>query len=395
MAFSGDLQKNKNFVSLLGVQTLSVLGDAFSTVAVPLLALHATGSVAQMGVLTALTGVASVVTGTFAGGIVDRFDRRRVLVVCDVGRFLLYGLIPVLWWLSPVVWPMYVIVPLAASLGMVFSVAYVTVLPSIVEAGDITRANGVLYGTFAVAGVAGPALAGVVSGAFGPAAAIGLDSVTFLVSAFGLRFIRLRPYTKEETGGRLAGARFLLGNPVLRTMTILLTALIFLTAGLDDLVVFHLKDDLAQPDAVVGYVLGAGAIGTIAGSLAVARVRRRLGFGPTWLWSTALAGLAAALIALAPGVAGIGALMAVFSLAISVGAICSMSLRQEITPAHLLGRVTAAFWTIHFALGPVGATLATFAAAGQGVSAVVAVMGTGLLLVVAGGLVSPLRRSGL
>jgi hypothetical protein len=72
-----------------------------------------------------------------------------------------------------------------------------------------------------------------------------------------------------------------------------------------------------------------------------------------------------------------------------------MSLRQEITPAHLLGRVTAAFWTIHFALGPVGATLATFAAAGQGVSAVVAVMGTGLLLVVAAGLVSPLRRSGL
>ncbi|GLX92638.1 hypothetical protein Hesp01_05880 [Herbidospora sp. NBRC 101105] len=374
---------------------MSVLGDAFSTVAVPLLALHATGSVAQMGVLTALTGVASVVTGTFAGGIVDRFDRRRVLVVCDVGRFLLYGLIPVLWWVTPVIWPLYVIVPLAAVLGMVFNVAYVTVLPSIVDPGDITRANGILYGIFAVAGVAGPALAGVVSGAFGPAAAIGLDSVTFLVSAFGLRFIRLRPYTREKSGGRLAGARFLLGNPVLRTMTILLTALIFLTAGLDDLVVFHLKQNLEQPDAVVGYVLGAGAIGTIIGSMAVARVRGRLGFGPTWLWSTALAGLAVTLIALAPGVAGIGALMAVFSLAISVGAICSMSLRQEITPAHLLGRVTAAFWTIHFALGPAGATLATFTAAGRGVAPVVAVMGAGLVLTAVGGLFSPVRRSGL
>ncbi|WP_285579576.1 MFS transporter [Herbidospora sp. NBRC 101105] len=395
MAFAGDLYKNKNFVLLLGVQTLSVLGDAFSTVAVPLLALHATGSVAQMGVLTALTGVASVVTGTFAGGIVDRFDRRRVLVVCDVGRFLLYGLIPVLWWVTPVIWPLYVIVPLAAVLGMVFNVAYVTVLPSIVDPGDITRANGILYGIFAVAGVAGPALAGVVSGAFGPAAAIGLDSVTFLVSAFGLRFIRLRPYTREKSGGRLAGARFLLGNPVLRTMTILLTALIFLTAGLDDLVVFHLKQNLEQPDAVVGYVLGAGAIGTIIGSMAVARVRGRLGFGPTWLWSTALAGLAVTLIALAPGVAGIGALMAVFSLAISVGAICSMSLRQEITPAHLLGRVTAAFWTIHFALGPAGATLATFTAAGRGVAPVVAVMGAGLVLTAVGGLFSPVRRSGL
>ncbi|WP_081898189.1 MFS transporter [Herbidospora cretacea] len=395
MAFSGDLLRNKNFVLLLGVQTLSVLGDAFSTVAVPLLALHATGSVAQMGVLTALTGVASVVTGTFAGGIVDRFDRRRVLVVCDVGRFLLYGLIPVLWWVTPVIWPLYVIVPLAAVLGMVFNVAYVTVLPSIVDPGDITRANGVLYGIFAVAGVAGPALAGVVSGAFGPAAAIGLDSLTFLVSAFGLRFIRLRPYEKEETGGRLAGARFLLGNPVLRTMTILLTALIFLTAGLDDLVVFHLKQNLEQPDAVVGYVLGAGAIGTIAGSMVVARVRGRLGFGPTWLVSTTLAGLAVVAIALAGGVAGIGALMALFSLAITVGAICSMSLRQEITPAHLLGRVTAAFWTIHYALGPLGATLATWTAAGQGVAPVVAVMGAGLVLTAVGGAFSPVRRSGV
>ncbi len=372
-----------------------MLGDAFSTVAVPLLALHATGSVAQMGVLTALTGVASVVTGTFAGGIVDRFDRRRVLVVCDVGRFLLYGLIPVLWWVTPVIWPLYVIVPLAAVLGMVFNVAYVTVLPSIVDPGDITRANGVLYGIFAVAGVAGPALAGVVSGAFGPAAAIGLDSLTFLVSAFGLRFIRLRPYEKEETGGRLAGARFLLGNPVLRTMTILLTALIFLTAGLDDLVVFHLKQNLEQPDAVVGYVLGAGAIGTIAGSMVVARVRGRLGFGPTWLVSTTLAGLAVVAIALAGGVAGIGALMALFSLAITVGAICSMSLRQEITPAHLLGRVTAAFWTIHYALGPLGATLATWTAAGQGVAPVVAVMGAGLVLTAVGGAFSPVRRSGV
>ncbi|WP_066362289.1 MFS transporter [Herbidospora mongoliensis] len=395
MAFSGDLYRNKNFVLLLGVQTLSVLGDAFSTVAVPLLALHATGSVAQMGILTALTGVASVVTGTFAGGIVDRFDRRRVLVVCDIGRFFLYGLIPVLWWVSPVIWPLYVIVPLAASLGMIFSVAYVTVLPSIMESEDITRANGILYGTYAVAGVAGPALAGLISGAFGPVAAIGLDSVTFLISALGLRFIRLRPYTKEKTGGRLAGARFLLGNPVLRTMTILLTALIFLTAGLDDLVVFHLKENLEQPDAVVGYVLGAAAVGTVLGSMVVARLRTRLGFGPTWLLSTALAGVAVAVIALSPGVAGIGALMAAFSLAITVGAICSMSLRQEITPAHLLGRVTAAFWTIHFALGPLGATLATFSAAGQGVSTVVALIGGGLLLVALGGVFSPVRRSGL
>ena len=61
------LLKNPSFRLFLVVQTLSSLGDSFTYVAVPLLVLRATGSVAQMGLITGLTGVVSIITGVFAG----------------------------------------------------------------------------------------------------------------------------------------------------------------------------------------------------------------------------------------------------------------------------------------------------------------------------------------
>lgn len=147
----------------LAVQTLSALGDSFSYVAIPLLVLHSTGSVVQMGVVTGLTGVASIVTGLFAGVIADRFDRKMLLVVGDSARCLLYALIPLVWLFAAPVWLIYTVVPVVGVFSMLFQVTYVTVVPALVAPDQIARANGHLFATYAVAGVAGPALAGFVA----------------------------------------------------------------------------------------------------------------------------------------------------------------------------------------------------------------------------------------
>src|SRR5947207_8419474 len=94
-------------------QTLSELGGAFAVVALPLLVLHATGSVAQMGLLTAVGGVGAIGTGLFAGVLVDRVDRRRLMIICDLARLVLFGLIPVWWLAGPQVWLLYVVIALA------------------------------------------------------------------------------------------------------------------------------------------------------------------------------------------------------------------------------------------------------------------------------------------
>jgi len=87
----------------------------------------------------------------------------------------------------------------------------------------------------------------------------------------------------------------------------------------------------------------------------------------------------------------IAALAAVYMAGESVGGICSMSLRQEVTPDHLLGRVTSAFWTIHGAPGPVGAALLGWAAGRYGVVPVLVTSGTGCLLLAVVALFTPIR----
>ncbi|GAA4588831.1 hypothetical protein GCM10023194_41560 [Planotetraspora phitsanulokensis] len=402
---SPPLRANRGFLIFTGVQTLSVAGDSFSAVALPLLVFHATGSVTQMGLVTALAGAAAIVAGVFAGAIADRLDRRRLLIACDAVRAVLYAVIPIVWLVSPQTWLIFVIVPLGAAIGMVFEVTYVTVVPALVAEGQVMKANSHLYGTYAVASLVGPALGGTVSALLGPAAAIGIDAATFAVSAAGLCLVRPRaratpaPAAAELGGARrgafsdfLAGARFLWRHPVLRTLTVLLSVLTFVTYGMSDVLIYHLKHDLEQPDSAAGYVLAAATAGTLAAALLAPALRRSLGFGPLWIGCYALGGLAVAGIGLAASVPAVAVLATVFLFCTGAAGISSMSLRQEVTPDALLGRVTSAFWTVHSALGPLGAALLTWAASRHGVAAACLVAGLTCVVIAVVATLTPVRR---
>ncbi|MEV8019190.1 MFS transporter [Streptomyces sp. NPDC086554] len=397
---SPSLWSNPAYRIFLGVQTLSALGDSFSYVALPLLVLHTTGSVLQMGLVTGLTGVASILTGLFAGVIADRFDRRRLLMLADGARCLLYLVIPLAWIFASPLWLIYTVVPIAGCFSMLFQVTYVTVVPAIVQPDQITKANGHLYATYAVASVAGPALAGFVASSAGPAAAIGIDSATFAVSALGVLLVKFdgRPRRSDTPqhgsirGEFLAGAKFLWAHPVLRPLTLLLSLITFLIYGLTDLVIYLVKDELGHPDTTVGWVLTAGTVGSFIASAAVARVRKRLGFGVAWISAFSLAGFAVAGIGLSGSVPVIAVLMTVTLMCTGIAGISSMSLRQEVTPSHLLGRVTSSFWTIHTALGPIGAAITTAAAAGAGVTTVCLVIGVIVLAIALTGTLTGITR---
>ncbi|MDG4839638.1 MFS transporter [Micromonospora sp. WMMD967] len=396
------LWRDRTFGTYWVAQSLSAAGDSFAYLAVPLLVLQATGSVAQMGLLTAVAGAASVAAGVFGGVLVDRYDRRTLMIVADLTRLVLYGLVPVVWLAGPQVWLLFVVLPICEAAGMVFQVAAVTAVRNLVDRDRITEANGRLQATYAAAAVLGPLLAGVVAARFGPATAIAVNAASFALSAAGLWLIRLRPAPADAApvarerplAEFLAGARFLWGQPVLRALTVLLSVFIFLTYGFVDVLIYHVTHDLGGSEGTVGTVLGLAALGTVAGALLVAPLRRRRGFGATWIGAHAVCGFAVAGVGIATSVPAVTALTAVYLCCLSIGGICSMSLRQEITPDHLLGRVTSAFWSTHYALGPAGAVVLTWAAARFGVAAVTLVAGAGCLLVAVAGLFTPVRRAG-
>ncbi|TNH26006.1 MFS transporter [Micromonospora orduensis] len=397
------LWRDRTFGTYWVSQSLSAAGDAFAYLAVPLLVLQATGSVARMGLLTAVAGAASVVAGIFGGVLVDRYDRRTLMIAADLARLVLYALVPLAWLAGPQVWLLFVVLPICEAAGMVFQVAAVTAVRNLVDADRITEANGRLQATYAAMAVLGPLLAGVVSARFGPATAIAVNAGSFALSAAGLWLIRLRPVEvgDDATGLRqrplaefLAGARFLWRQPVLRALTVLLSVFIFLTYGFTDVLIYHVTHDLGGSEGTVGTVLGVAALGTVAGALLVAPLRRRRGFGVTWISAHTICGCAVAGVGVATSVPAVTALTAVYLCCLSIGGICSMSLRQEITPDHLLGRVTSAFWSTHYSLGPAGAAVLTWSAGRYGVQAVMLAAGAGCLLVAIGGLSTPIRRAG-
>jgi MFS family permease len=393
------LWRDRNFAIFWAGQTLSSAGDSFAYIAVPLLVLRATGSVAQMGLLTGAAGVASVCAGIGAGVLVDRLDRRRMLICCDLARMVLYGLIPLAWAFGPQVWLLYLVLPACEAIGMVFQVTYVTTVRNLVDADRITEANGLLFASAAAVGVAGPLLAGLVAGLLGPAAAVAFDAASFALSAASAFLIRLRSQDRPKAAPRrerpwpefIAGARFLWRHPVLRSLTVVLSFYIFLTFGLTNVLIYYLRHDLGQSYTVVGIVLAVAAAGTVAGSMLVARLRRKIGFGASWIAPVAVGGVAIACIGVTRAIPVVAALAAIYLGCEAVAGTCSMSLRQEVTPDHLLGRVTSAFWTIHFAPGPVGAVLLGWAAGRFGVGPVLITAGAGCSLLAAIALFTPIR----
>jgi MFS family permease len=376
---SPSLRANRGFVLFCGAQTLSAVGDAVSLVALPLLVLDATGSVARMGLLTAAGTVGYLVAGAFGGVVVDRIDRRRLMIMTSILHALAYLAVPVAWAVAPQVWLLFVVVPVGAVLGMTFQVGYVTVLPALVADDQLTSANGALQAGLAAGGIGGSALAGVLCAVLGPATAVGVDAATFVVSALGVLAVRL-PKPAGSAGplrwpDYLAGLRFLWATPVLRALTLLLSVQTCCVLGVTDLVIFHLRHDLNQPTPVVGYVLTAASVGSLIAGTCVGRLRRRFGFAVCWIGSGVLAGVVVAALGYAHSAVLVGVLAAGFVGSTTIGGTCSMSLRQEITPAHLLGRVTSAFWTSHYLLGPLGAAVLTAAAGRYSVATVCLVGG--------------------
>jgi MFS family permease len=394
------LRDNRNFNIFWLGQSLSSIGDAVALIAMPLLVLHVTGSVAQMGFVTAVVGVAMLLAGIVAGPIADRVDRRRFMILCDLARMIVYAAIPVGWWVGgPQRWLIFLTAGGGAFFGMCFSVTYIAAIANLVDRDQVTDANGRLQTSAAIASVIGPALAGIIAARFDPAAALGVDALSFACSAGSLACIRLRGAEAMRPGephaGRVAelsaGVRFLWRQPVLRALTLMIAGFSFLTMGGLDLFVYHLRHDLGQSDRAVGLVFGVASSGAIVGGLLAAPARRRWGFAVCYLGSAIVEGCVLVGIGLAPTVALMLPLTVGFMFLEILKGVNSIAVRQQVTPDHLLGRVTAAFWTINSAPGPIGAAFFTALAAHIGAPVALLLIGLGFTIIALLGLRTPAR----
>lgn len=380
------------FYVFWGGQALSALGDAMTLVAMPLVVLAVTGSVEQMGRLTALSRIGGLVATAVAGFVVDRAEPRRIMLVSDAFRCALMALIPIAALLEFRSLALVFVVGVGAALGQgLFYVGHVSLIAELVGRARVALANSRIEGSIALAYVLGPLLAGLLSSRLGPESVVGIDAVTFFLSALALLVMGKpaasgvvddgAPASRARIG--LAGLHFLRQQPELWRLTALVAVCQFFTAASVDLFIFRLKHELRLDDTGTGLTFAVAGVAAVLAAAGTPRLRARLGFHRLWVTAVALQALALLLAYPARSFAPIAVAAAVYMAAMTTLLICQASIRQELTPLPLLGRVTSTYLVLIALPVPFGAIAATSLAAHWGAATIQAGLGAGLLLTAA------------
>ena len=368
-------------------QGLSALGDAMTVIALPLVVFAETGSIAQMGALTAFARGGGLVATALAGFIVDRWDPRRVLIACDVVRSVLMALVPLAWLcgIHGVVLVYAVAVGAAIAQGIHY-VGHVSLVAGLVGRAHVGVANSRIEGTLALAYVFGPFAAGLISAELGPRSVLGIDSVTFFVSVLTLVVMGdsarperdPAPESRASTIG-LDGLRFIRSHRELARLTILVAIGQFFTGSIVDLFIYRLKHDLRQSDAGAGVAFALASMVAVLAAVAAPRLRARISFRRIWIAAVLLQGLVLVVTSPSNSFALVLLTAACFMAAWTLLQICQASFRQEVTPEHLLGRVSSSYLFLIALPAPLGALLSTSLAARFGAATVQAGVGAGLV----------------
>jgi MFS family permease len=357
------LLRSRDFRLLWISQSASVIGDALVVVAIGIYVTRLTGRASDVGLVLTAYSVPLVLFLLIGGVLADRLPRQQVMVVSDLVRAVLHGTLAVLILTGDVrIWEMVVIGALFGTAEAFFRPAYTGLVPQTIGEADIQAAQALGGVSRELAEFASPALATVLVLGVSPAAAFGLDALTFVVSAFLLTKVRARPRgiagTRTTVLGELRegwGAvreRAWVWATILAFSVLILVSLgpfFVLGAG----VARHVYGDVA----VFGWVSAAWGAGTVSGAALGARIQPR---------RPMLAGMIATLPwPLATGVYALGPPLVLLYLAMAAAGVGSglfavwweTALAQRIPP-HLLSRVSAWDWMGSMALLPIGYLLA-------------------------------------
>jgi ENTS family enterobactin (siderophore) exporter len=353
------LGRNRDFLAVLGGQSVSALGDAITLTAMPLLVLALTGSGALMGLVGALQLLPDLVFGLFAGAFADRWDRRRMMILADAGRAILTFAVPVSYWLDGPTMAVLLIVIFPSNVLRVFSdAAYGSSIPSLVGRANLGRAFSIFESSLSVPFIIGPGLAGVLVGTIGAASTLAIDALTFAISAAAVLFVRrsLRAPRAPDMPSVVADIRsglvFIRREPTVRAVIAYWAALQLATAALIPTLAYYVTIDRGQSAALFGFLGSIWSVGYLGGSLLVVRLGNRW-LGPRMLVSGAAIGAAVMTVGLTTSPVIYLAAAAVIGAFLAILLISYATLRVSATPDELQGRVGSTARAITLGLMPI------------------------------------------
>ncbi len=373
----GRLWRNPTFLLLISGQTISQCGSAVTILALPLIAVAILKvSTLQVGILISAGTVAFLIAALPVGVIVDRSRKRRIMIWCDVLRFLVIGTVPVAAIIGSItVVQLYSVAFTAGLLTVFFQIAYQAYPPALFSTEQLVDCNTMLGTSGSIAQVAGPTLGAILVSAIGAARTLTTDALSFLVSAITLVFIRESGPEAASSGAAASGVpekkpsyriqiaeglSFLLRHPVLSRITASTAIMNLLNTMATSVEMIYLVRVLHVGIAYTGVLVSIAEIGGIIFGLMASSLSRRIGTARIIWVAPLVLSILGVLIPLAqPGVLSV--LYSVgwwgFSGSAILFNISSQTYRQIVCPRELLGRVGASGRWIVYGVMPFGGIL--------------------------------------
>lgn len=354
-------------------QTISSFGSQISGLALPVIAVTMlSASEFQMGLLGAANTSAFLIFGLLAGALVDRWIKRRVMIVADLIRMIAIGLIPLLWFAGVLnVYHLIVLGAVISIASVFFDVSYQSYIPILMPREYIGVANSRLELTAQISGVASPGLVGYLLTLIKAPVILIFDAISFLVSAVSLLLIKDREIPKPKTDRRpinqeiAEGLKFVWNQKLIRAISFTTaTSNLFSTIGGTLFAIYFFRENyLGFNTAAFGLLTAVGSVGGLLGAATTPKLIKIFGEGPLIVISAITSGLTALLVPLSWFVSREFTLpmllVNTFMIAFTVLTynITQVTARQRLCPEALLGRMNASIRFMVWGVMPIGALI--------------------------------------
>jgi predicted MFS family arabinose efflux permease len=356
------LWRNRDYLLLWSGQAISSIGGDASQLAFPLLILSMTHSPAQAGLAGALRALSYLLLGLPAGALIDRWDRRRTMMFCDIGRAFALGSIPLAYALNALTMgQIYLVALIEGALYVFFGLAESAALPRVVAKTQLPAATAQNEVTSGVVTLIGPSLGGAL---FGVARMLPflVDAISYTGSVLSLAWIRI-PFQDARVqqprslrADMREGLVWLWREPVIRSIALLHSGVIFSYSGMMLLVLVIAEQQQAAPFAI-GLMFGLSGLGGIAGAFLGAVAHKRLRLGQIIAAAFWLFALLWPLYAIASSLVALGGILAAFWVVDETYDVAQISYRLTLIPDALRGRVNGAFRLLTYSCDALGVGL--------------------------------------
>lgn len=373
---SDPLLRRPRFAALLAGMSVSALGDPLSAVAGLVIAYSAFHTPAALGVLVAAQGAAAALTGSLAGGLADRLDRRRTVAMMDMARGLLLVFSPA--FLER--WPVLVLAVLVVSsaANALVQPARAAAVPSLVRVGELGRANSLVASGVTLGGLLGYPLAGVMLSLVHTSALLTADGLTFVLAS--LSMLLTGPIGGGGVGSACAGGMSIAWRIGAARRPLVVAAFAALLIGASFPGLFILARDVAPPGAVAYTVLELFlSAGAVLGGLVMSRAADMFRASAVPIGLLLMGSLSVGM-SVSPSLLIVATLLLVASVGNPIYAVGNVT--QLLTSAgdELRGRVMAARFTVTQLAAIAGSAGGGLVASTLGGRATYAVIGVGLCL---------------